>query len=126
VLCRVSFKAIIDNHCPECTWGDLDFRGAGNGRWPLTWWVVPCPSTGISVTRENGNKFYSKLKVEGGLGPATAMSCGGMNGQRTSDGFFEFQDKSGTMCAGTSCSVTFSSGASQDVNVSREQLGGFC
>ena len=64
---------LIDNLCPECAYGDLDFRkdgiGSVDGRGPLQWSIIPCPSSGLSVTRENGNKEYTKLKVEGGGRP---------------------------------------------------------
>lgn len=131
VVFRQNFKAIIDNLCPECKSGDLDFRqaagGPGDGRWDLEWKIIPCPSTGgLTVTRESGNKYYSKLKVEGGPSPVTSMKCDGITGKRTSDAFFEFQDKSGTFCAGVSCTVAFSSGGSDSLNISKQQLGSFC
>jgi hypothetical protein len=129
-ICSVNFKAIINNLCPECKWGDLDFRrdgvGSGDGRWPLTWSIIDCPSTALEVTREAGNKWYSKLKVEGGPGPVTGMTCDGMQGTRTSDAFFEFQHGGDFCKASISCSCTFTSGASQSVSVSQAQLGGFC
>ena len=130
-VCSIKFKAIIDNLCPECAHGDLDFRkdgiGSGDGRWPLQWSIIPCPSSGLSVTRENGDKWYAKLKVEGGPGPVTAMKCKGQQGTKTSDAFFEFQH-GGSFCGsgGVQCSVTFSSGGSQNVSISKQQLGGFC
>lgn len=126
------FKAIINNLCPECSHGDLDFRrdgvGSGDGRWPLSWKIIECPSGGaMKVTRENGNAYYAKLKVEGGPGPVTSMNCDGQNGQKTSDAFFEFQH-GGSFCGKDSvgCSVTFSSGSSASVSVSKSELGGFC
>ena len=38
------FKAIIDNKCPECKYGDLDLGTSGNGRWPLSWKKIRCPA----------------------------------------------------------------------------------
>lgn len=100
--------------------------GPGDGRWPLSWSIIPCPSNGLTVTRENGNKYYSKVKVEGGPSPVSALNCNGIEGKRTSDSFFEFQDNSGTFCAGAECTVSFSSGGSEPLSISGQQLGGFC
>lgn len=130
--CRNNFKAIIDNLCPECEHGDLDFRqefdGSGDGRWPLTWKTIPCPTFdgGLSVTRENGNRYYAKLKIEGGPSPVRSLNCGSIQGTKTEDAFFEFQDGSGTMCAGTECTVAFVNGPSERISVSRQQLGNQC
>lgn len=127
----VNFKAIIDNLCPECAHGDLDFRqnagGPGDGRWPLEWKIIPCPSSGpLTVKQEGGNQYYSKIKIEGGPSPVTALNCDGREGKKTSDAFFEFQDNSGTFCKGAECTVSFTNGAPQSLSVSGQQLGGFC
>lgn len=128
--CRLAFKAIIDNLCPECSHGDLDFRidgiGSSDGRWPLRWSIIPCPSAGLTVTRENGNPYYSKLKVEGGPSPVTGMTCDGMTGTRTSDAFYEFQHGGAFCGGGIECTVQFNDGGSDSLSVSQQELGGFC
>jgi len=37
-----SFKATIDNVCPECHYGDIDIGSNGDGRWKIQWDFVPC------------------------------------------------------------------------------------
>ena len=37
-----SFKATIDNLCPECHYGDIDIGSNGDGRWQINWDFVPC------------------------------------------------------------------------------------
>jgi hypothetical protein len=37
-----SFKATIDNLCPECHHGDIDIGLNGDGRWKINWDFVPC------------------------------------------------------------------------------------
>lgn len=36
------FVAAINNLCPECRHGDIDFAMNGDGRWQVEWQVVPC------------------------------------------------------------------------------------
>jgi hypothetical protein len=36
------FYAAINNLCPECRHGDIDFAVNGDGRWKVEWQVVPC------------------------------------------------------------------------------------
>lgn len=38
------FFAAINNLCPECKTGDLDFALNGDGRWRIEWKVVDCKS----------------------------------------------------------------------------------
>lgn len=132
MTCSIKFKAIIDNLCPECKHGDLDFRkdgiGSGDGRWPLQWDIIPCPSLGLSVTRENGNAFYAKLKIEGGPGPITGMKCKGVTGTWSGrDAFYEFHH-GGSFCGprGVECKVNFKGGVSKNLRIRKGELGSFC
>ena len=43
------FQAIVDNLCPECGYGSLDYGTSGDGRWPVKWSVIECPSASIKV-----------------------------------------------------------------------------
>ena len=36
------YNGTIDNLCPECKFGDVDFGMRGDGRWKITWEFVPC------------------------------------------------------------------------------------
>eukprot|EP00884_Botryococcus_braunii_P000762 jgi/Botrbrau1/10687/Bobra.139_2s0017.1 len=33
---------LVDNLCPECSYGDIDLNLDGNGRWSVEWYAVPC------------------------------------------------------------------------------------
>jgi hypothetical protein len=34
--------ATVDNECPECKYGDVDFGLGGDGRWRIQWDFVDC------------------------------------------------------------------------------------
>eukprot|EP00884_Botryococcus_braunii_P011029 jgi/Botrbrau1/19928/Bobra.0059s0045.1 len=41
---KYNFLVTVNNLCPECSAGDLDFAENGDGRWRITWTVVDCAS----------------------------------------------------------------------------------
>jgi len=58
---------MVDNLCPECKAGDLDFarRNHGDGRWAIEWKAVPCPvaSGPIKYILDSGtNRHYQKIR----------------------------------------------------------------
>jgi hypothetical protein len=55
---------LINNQCPECASGSLDFGLSGDGRWAITWMPVTCPiSANIGYTFEGSNAYYTKMQV---------------------------------------------------------------
>lgn len=46
--------ATVDNQCPECKFGDVDFGLGGDGRWRITWDFVDC-----AVARRAGSHLPS-------------------------------------------------------------------
>lgn len=40
----------VDNLCPECKFGDVDFGLGGDGRWRITWDFIDC-----AVARKSGS-----------------------------------------------------------------------
>jgi hypothetical protein len=109
------FKAIVDNMCPECKSGDLDLGEGGDGRWPLTWSIIPCPESEIKVSQQGSNASYAKIKFEGGSGSIEGCTCDGKPGKATADGYFEFHGDG--MCKGMSCMVQYKMGGGKSVEV---------
>ena len=111
-------QAIIDNKCPECLFGDLDLGEDGDGRWDVTWNKIPCPSTGpLQFTLQGSNASFAKVKAEGGPTAVTGMTCNGIEGTGTPDGFFEFNDtENENLDQGLDCVVTFSDGSSESAS----------
>mmetsp|Transcript_2442 Transcript_2442/g.6133 ORF Transcript_2442/g.6133 Transcript_2442/m.6133 type:complete len:177 (+) Transcript_2442:1-531(+) len=68
----------VDNLCPECKKGDLDFarEGHGDGRWDITWQAVACPTEpgGIHYMLDSGdNKYFVKERPLNVPTPVTKM-----------------------------------------------------
>ena len=110
--------AIIDNKCPECAFGDLDLGEGGDGRWEVQWNKIPCPSDGgLQFSKQGSNASYAKVKAEGGPASVTGMTCNGIQGTGTPDGFFEFNDTANqNLDQGMECEVTFSDGSSESAS----------
>jgi hypothetical protein len=108
-------QAICDNLCPECSEGDLDMGESGDGRWPLTWDIIECPTSEIKVSQQGSNACYAKLKFEGGAGAIDGVSCGGEPGEATADGYYVFQDGGCPYCKGLSCEVSYKMGGTKSV-----------
>jgi expansin (peptidoglycan-binding protein) len=115
---KTCFEAIIDNKCPECKSGDLDMGENGDGRWPLSWSFMPCPSSGgLKSETQGSNDSYGKVKVTGGPSAISDMVCDGTKGSSTPDGYFEFHNSGGFCGTTLKCTCTFSSGGSDTVDV---------
>lgn len=53
--------ATIDNLCPECKYGDVDFGLGGDGRWQINWDFIDC-----GTARASGSSLPSKQQGGGG------------------------------------------------------------
>lgn len=66
-----TFKAFINDNCPDqtCVDGDIDLAQDGDGRWNISWQAVPCEFgvgqfAGLQYSVEGGfNAFYIKFQV---------------------------------------------------------------
>lgn len=77
---------VIVDRCPECKYGDIDLSMAGDGRWKVSWRVVPCAGDSkISFQFEGSNQFYWKLQPRGMRSPARSVNVGGVEAYRTQD-----------------------------------------
>jgi expansin len=85
-----SFEAFVDDLCPECKSGDLDFGMSGDGRWAISWKFVPCPSadTNLSFKFEGSNPYYYKVQILGTSSPPETVVIDGTDATRTMDNFF--------------------------------------
>lgn len=90
----------------------------GDGRWPLEWKQISCPARKTGFKTEGSHQFFAKVKATGGPAGVESMVCNGMQGRRTPDGFFEFQDNSGQLCKGMTCAMRYTNGASKQEKVS--------
>jgi Fungal cellulose binding domain len=97
----------------------------GNGRWPLTWQFIDCPATDLRFSTQGSNNFYGKMKVEAG-GPVSSVTCNGIPAQMTPDGFAQWNDGSGSLGCGPTCTITFSNGKSVTKQVDGGLFGGGC
>jgi hypothetical protein len=115
----------VDNKCPECKNGDLDMGENGDGRWPLKWKTVKCPTRhSLSMSTQGSNAFYAKVKAEGGPAGVKMMKCNGQLGKLTDDAFWTFQDGSGKNGCGMDCEVHYADGSMMKGKVDKSQLGG--
>lgn len=49
----------VNNQCPNCPTGLLDFGLTGDGKWDITWKAVPCPITSnIQYVIKSGSSIY--------------------------------------------------------------------
>jgi expansin (peptidoglycan-binding protein) len=69
--------AIVNNLCPECHTGDLDFATNGDGRWnDLRWKAVPCKGSFFSkfaFIMQGSNQWYLKVAVKRSKYPVTSL-----------------------------------------------------
>jgi len=90
--------AIVNNLCPECHTGDLDFATNGDGRWSdLRWKAVPCKGSFFSkfaFIMQGSNQWYLKVAVKRSKFPVTGLQvkAGGrwVSPQSTQGSYFVF------------------------------------
>jgi len=82
--------AYVMDRCTDCAAGDVDLASPGDGRWAVSWTVVPCPTAGGApeFVLDGSNPHYLKVQVRGLPAPAATVSVGGVAGARTQDNFF--------------------------------------
>jgi hypothetical protein len=62
------------------------------------------------VPVQGGNKWYAKIKAEGGPSAVKSMECNGVQGARTDDAYFEFWDRNTGVGCNLDCSVVYTNG----------------
>lgn len=78
--------AYVADRCYECKHGDLDLSSVGDGRWDISWELVPCPGEEhISFQFEGSNSHYWKLQPRGMRSPATRVVVNGRDCEFTQD-----------------------------------------
>lgn len=78
--------AYVADRCPECKHGDLDLSSVGDGRWDISWELVPCPGEErISFQFEGSNRYYWKLQPRGMRSPVKRVVINGQDAQFTQD-----------------------------------------
>lgn len=118
---RECFDAIVDNECPECLYGDIDYGVDGDGRWPVTWDYIACDTAlTMSVASQGSNAYYGKIKIQGGPSAVTGVKCDGEAWTGTRDGFWTFEDSFGGLECGVTCEVTFKTGQVQTVEAPQD------
>lgn len=85
-----TFYAYVDDKCPECKWGDIDLGKSGDGRWSVSWELVPCDTYGspISFTFEGSNSHYYKLQPRNTAEPPQRVKINGQDAERSQDNFW--------------------------------------
>lgn len=89
------FSAYVADKCPECAFGDLDFRLDGDGRWDIRWRFVKCPKRGINMPKfifEGSNPYYWKIQPRGTKSPIKKLWVNGVKAERMDDNFFVIQN----------------------------------
>eukprot|EP00612_Vaucheria_litorea_P002025 CAMPEP_0171455436 /NCGR_PEP_ID=MMETSP0945-20130129/2333_1 /TAXON_ID=109269 /ORGANISM="Vaucheria litorea, Strain CCMP2940" /LENGTH=290 /DNA_ID=CAMNT_0011980679 /DNA_START=96 /DNA_END=969 /DNA_ORIENTATION=- len=119
------FKAIVDNLCPECSYGDLDLGESGDGRFDIDWNFTECPKADLKFSTEGSNQWYGKIKVEGG-GPIQSMVVNGKTTSSTPDAFWVVDDGSGKLGCGPKVTVNFLSGRTIEKCLPGSLFGGSC
>lgn len=66
----------VNNKCPECLTGDLDFATNGNDRWTVSWMIVDCPvdDTMVQYLFAGSGAYYIKLQVRNTRYPTKSLS----------------------------------------------------
>jgi len=95
-----NFLVFVNNQCPSCSTGDLDFALNGDGRWAISWVGVECPvgDSNIQYMFVGSNPYYLKLQVRNTIIPALNLYI--LQGDnyvallKTNDNFFTTLDSS--------------------------------
>lgn len=86
--------AYVMDECPSCGGrGDVDLAMPGDGRWAVSWTVVPCPTPGgrAAFLLQGSNRYYVKVQVRGTAAPAAAVTVNGVAATRVVDNFWVAQ-----------------------------------
>lgn len=79
-------KAMITDRCPECKFGDIDLGIKGDGRWKVSWKIVPCQTDSkVSFQFEGSNLHYWKLQPRGLKSPPVKVTMDGVKAEYTQD-----------------------------------------
>ena len=74
-----TFFAAVNNLCPECKYGDIDFAMNGDGRWKVEWKRVDCDSkTGRKLLQANLDTSAFLDMMKGNSSSASAPSSSGV------------------------------------------------
>ncbi|XP_055865272.1 expansin-YoaJ-like [Biomphalaria glabrata] len=88
----------VNNYCPECREGSVDFALNGDGRWSISMQAVQCPVGGstIQYAFQGSNPWYIKLQIRNARIPITKALVRRNNNwvtmQRSQDGFWILSD----------------------------------
>lgn len=91
-----TYRAFVNNVCPECPWGNLDIGEHGDGRWGITWKAIPCDvgENKIRYVFSGSNEWYFRVSLQLSKYPVKEMSIFYENkwvqGNKHS-GWFEFR-----------------------------------
>ena len=122
----IYIKAIVDNLCPECVYGDLDLGEVGDGRWDLEWSLIQCPPIDeLIVTTQGSNSYYGKIKVEGG-GAVDSLIVNDQQTTPTPDGYWVVEDPTGSLGCGPKLDISLASGKTNTVCADSKLFGGSC
>ncbi|XP_064610112.1 expansin-YoaJ-like [Liolophura sinensis] len=91
------FYVFVDNLCPECLEGSLDFGQDGDGRWAIEVQAVQCPvgNTKIQYSFQGSHQWYIKLQIRNHRIPITGLRLYQSKRQEwtplkhTADGYWE-------------------------------------
>ncbi|EWM30607.1 Barwin-related endoglucanase [Nannochloropsis gaditana] len=92
------YTAFVNNLCPECEYGHLDFALPGDGSWEIEWKAIPCDVRDhkIRFVFMGSNDFYLKVSTQASRFPTKALrlKMGGewREGWPVHGSYFEFRD----------------------------------
>ncbi|KAM3568941.1 hypothetical protein VYU27_008950 [Nannochloropsis oceanica] len=93
-----NYTVFVNNLCPECEFGHLDFATPGDGSWDIEWKAIPC-DVGDHKMRfvfMGSNDFYLKVSTQAARVPTKALRL--KVGEEWKEGtpvhgsYFEFRD----------------------------------
>lgn len=83
--------AYVMDECPSCGGrGDVDLAAPGDGRWAVSWNIVPCPTPGrrAGFLLQGSNRYYVKVQVRNTAAPAASVTVNGVRAARVVDNFW--------------------------------------
>ncbi len=119
------FKAIVDNICPECQFGSLDFGEKGDGRWKVEWSFMDCPYKDLIISTQGSNSYYGKIKIEAG-GAIKSVLVNNKVALSSFDGYWIINDVNGTLGCGANLHITFLNNKTKAICVDGKLFGGIC